>query len=74
MLILTRKPGQSIKIRPAENLPLTTLAGSFFTENPIEIVVQRTQGQQVKIGIQAHPDLFIIREELDVGGSLPTPP
>jgi len=73
MLILTRKPGQIIKIQPAAELPLTTPVGALFAEGPIEIVVQRIQGQQVRIGIQAHDRLLILREELEAGGALPTP-
>jgi len=73
MLILTRKPGQIIKIQPAADLPLTTPVGALFAEGPIEIVVQRVQGQQVRIGIQAHDGLLILREELEEGGALPTP-
>ena len=73
MLILTRKPGQSLKIQPAAELPLTTPVGEFFADRPIEIVVQRVQGQQVRIGIQAHEGLLILRDELEEGGALPTP-
>jgi len=73
MLILTRKPGQIIKIQPAADLSLTTPVGALFADGPIEIVVQRIQGQQVRIGIQAHEGFLILREELEVSGSLPTP-
>ena len=31
-----------------------TLVGALFSKGPIEIVVQRVQGQQVRLGIQAH--------------------
>ena len=41
MLIRTRKPGQSFKIQPAADLPLTMLVGALFVDGPIEIVVQR---------------------------------
>ncbi len=71
MLILTRKPGQIIKIQPAADLPLTTPVGALFAEGPIEIVVQKIHGQQVRIGIQAHDKLLILREELEESGSLP---
>jgi len=73
MLILTRKPGQIIKIQPAADLPLTTPVGALFVEGPIEIMVQRIHGQQVRLGIQAHDKLLILREELEVSESLPTP-
>ena len=73
MLILTRKPGQIIKIQPAAELPLTTPVGALFSEGPIEIVVQRIHGQQVRLGIQAPDRFLILREELEEGGALPTP-
>ncbi len=73
MLILTRKPGQIIKIQPAADLPLTTPVGALFADGPIQLLVQRVQGQQVRPGIQADDRFLILREELEEGGSLPTP-
>ena len=73
MLLLTRTPGQRITSQPAPSLPLTTPVGALFAAGPIEIVVQRVHGQQVRIGIQADAGLRVLREELDVKGSLPTP-
>ncbi len=73
MLILTRKPGQSFKIQPAADLPPATPVGVLFTEGPIEIVVQRIYGHQVRIGIKAHDGFLILREELEASGVLPTP-
>jgi len=73
MLILSRKPGQILKIQPVSDLPLTTPVGALFAEGPIEIVVQKIQGQQVRIGIQADDRLLIFREELEVSGSSQTP-
>jgi len=64
---------QIIKIQPAADLPLTTPVGALFGEGPIEIMVQHIQGQQVRLGIQAHEGLLILREELEEGGALPTP-
>ena len=72
MLLLTRKPGQRITIQPAPGLPLTTPVGVLFAAGPLEIVVQRVHGQQVRIGIQADAGLLVLREELDVNESLPT--
>gem|GEM_PF-3169308 len=37
------------------------------------IPAQQIQGQQVRIGIQAHDKLLILREELEEGKALPTP-
>ena len=72
MLILTRKPGQGINIQPAAGLPLTTPVGALFAAGPLEIVLQRVHGQQVRIGIEADAGLRVLRDELDVNGSLPT--
>ena len=72
MLSLTRKPGQRITIQPAAGLPLTTPVGALFAAGPIEIVVQRAHGQQVRIGIQADAGLLVLREELNVNECLST--
>ena len=72
MLLLTRKPGQRITIQPTPGLPLTTSVGALFAAGPLEIVVQRVHGQQVRIGIEADAGFLVLREELDVKGSLPT--
>ena len=72
MLILTRKPSQTIKLQPAAGLALISPVGALFSEGPIEIVVQKIHGQQVRLGIQAHEGFLILREELEEGGALPT--
>lgn len=64
MLVLTRKPGQSIKILPDANLDPKTPVGELLAEGPIEIVVCGVSGGQVKLGVRAHPDLVILRGEL----------
>ena len=99
MLVLTRKPGQSIKIELDEKLDPETPVGELFgrsrhpgrsrrpasrdigtsmcgtsrdtctsmyiTAGPIEIIVTQINSNQVKLGIIAHPDLKILRDELD---------
>ena len=47
MLVLTRKPGEIVKIG-----------------NDIEVMVVRTSGRQVKLGIKAPSEIIITREEL----------
>lgn len=42
----------------------STPAGHLFTDGPVQIIVTRVQGNQVKIGITAHPNLSILRQEL----------
>lgn len=64
MLVLTRKPGQALTIQPAEALPPATPVETLFADGPIEIVVCAVSGEQVKLGVRAHPDLVILRDEL----------
>ena len=64
-MIFTRKPAQSFKI-PLQTSPnLGASGGEIPGESPIEVVVTQVRGKQVKLGIQAHPNLLILREELD---------
>jgi sRNA-binding carbon storage regulator CsrA len=65
MLVLTRKPGQCLKIRPLPSLDPTTTVAELFRTGPIEILVTRVEGDYVRIGVQAHPGLLIVREELE---------
>ncbi len=65
MLVLSRKPGQSVKIELEEELPWKTPVGLLFADGPIEIIITQVNGQQVKLGIVAHPDLKILRDDLD---------
>jgi len=64
MLILTRKPGQIIKIAHAANLDPYTPIGEVFVNGPMEVMVSSVHGRQVRIGIRAHPGLLILRAEL----------
>ena len=63
MLILTRQPGQTIAIKPHESLRPATPIGRLFAEGPLEILVARIEGNQVRLGIKAHPELVIYRSE-----------
>lgn len=72
MLILARKPGQVINITCAESLDPGMPIGELFINGPIEIIINRIVGKQVRVGINAHPGLLILRQELEVSGSLPT--
>ena len=63
MLILTRKPGQLLKISPKAGLNPATTVAELFRDGPIEILVSRIDEGQVRIGVQAHPDLLIARDD-----------
>jgi sRNA-binding carbon storage regulator CsrA len=69
MLILTRQPGQIIAIQPREDLLPGTPVVRLFGDGPIEILVTRVRGNQVCLGIQAHPDLLVNRGERKMQGS-----
>lgn len=64
MLILTRKPGQIIKIQPGLDLDPATPLGALFLDGPIAVQVSRIRRGEVRLGIAAHRDLVILREEL----------
>lgn len=66
MLILTRKPGQLLKISPKTSLSPTTTIAELFLDGPIEILVSRIDDGQVRIGVQAHPGLLIARDDREV--------
>ena len=64
MLILTRKPGQVLKTAPLESVNPATPIGELFRDGPIEIVVTKIQGTQVRLGINAHASFLVLRDEL----------
>lgn len=64
MLILTRKPGQRIRIEPAAAVDPATPVGELFASGPIELTVTGVAGHRVRIGIAAPAGLVILREEI----------
>lgn len=65
MLILTRKPSESITIT-AQGEPATSkISGQLKDGTRIEITVLEVKGNQVKIGIQAPRSVTILRDELN---------
>lgn len=82
MLVLTRRLGESIKIKPHATLDPNTPVGSLFgrsrrpasrdtctsmyiAEGPIEVMVMKINGAQVKLGIEADARFIILRDELE---------
>ena len=63
MLILTRKPGQLLKILPKKSLNATITVAELFRDGPIEVLVSRIEDGQVRIGVHAHPGLLIARDD-----------
>ena len=68
MLILTRRPGESVLIEPHPDAS-PCAATEWFTR-PIEVRILRVEGQHVRIGIEAVEGLWIWRGERNnkVGG------
>lgn len=64
MLLLTRRRGQAITIQPGQGTDLASPVGRLFSTGPIVVQVNRFIQDQVKLGITAHPDLLILREEI----------
>ncbi len=64
MLILTRKPGQLLRIAPHESFDPRMTVAELFHAGPIEILVSRIHTGQVRLGVSAHPGLLILRAEL----------
>lgn len=61
MLILTRRPGDTVIIEPHPNATESDL--SVFFDRPIEVRILRVEGKHVRIGIEAAEGLRIWRGE-----------
>lgn len=64
MLILTRKLGQALTIRPVWQLDPATPVEHLFNHGAIRIVVTGVRGTQIRVGVTAHPLFHILRDEL----------
>ena len=67
MLVLTRKPGEAVKLDLLKDIDPLTPIGALLARGPIEVVVLSVQGRQVKLGLRADARFLILREELYVG-------
>lgn len=63
MLIITRKPGQVIRIELAPDADPATPIGEILAEGPIEVIVAQVRGSYVKLGVSAPLALTIRRAE-----------
>ncbi|MBT8098762.1 MAG: carbon storage regulator [Gammaproteobacteria bacterium] len=62
MLVVSRRDDESIEIRPGDGIdPSMTLADLFKT-GPIEITIFSSNGNRVKMGVQAPEQLCIWRK------------
>ncbi|MHB8453881.1 MAG: carbon storage regulator [Acidiferrobacterales bacterium] len=74
MLILSRRSGEAFQIQPGPQIDPELPVAMLFERAPIEIVVTRILGSQVRLGISAHPQLIILRRELALSGQGPCSP
>lgn len=63
MLILTRKPSQSLSIHPHPTLDPGTPVEQLFVGGPIQVQVVGVQGTQVRLGVAAPAGFCILRDE-----------
>jgi sRNA-binding carbon storage regulator CsrA len=61
MLILTRRPGESLLIEP--NPEITSAETWTWFIRPIEVHILRIEGKHVRVGIDAVTELRITRTE-----------
>ena len=61
MLILTRRPGDTLMTGPHQDAVASDLSALF--SRPIEVRILRIEGQHVRIGVEAAEGLRIWREE-----------
>lgn len=64
MLVLTRRPGESVTIDLMKHIDPRTPVAALFTGGPIKLVVIAVRGTQVRLGISADTGMRILREEL----------
>jgi len=64
MLIVTRRPGESIFIDLSESIDPDMTVGELFADGPINITILGVKGNQVRVGTDASDRLTILREEL----------
>lgn len=64
MLVLTRRSGQSIRLAPDPALDPATPIGELFRDGPIRIYIVGIAENRLRVGIEAHPRIEVVRDEL----------
>lgn len=65
MLVLTRRPGESIHIYPSDKIRPDMTVAELFRDGPFEIHIRKINSGQVRISIRAPEELTILRNELE---------
>ena len=65
MLVVSRRADEAIQIRLAEGVDSSLTLKDLFAKGPIEITLLGGNGRRVKMGIEAPPELCILRIDKD---------
>ena len=65
MLVLTRRPGESLLIFPAKDIDKNMTVAELFRDGPITVSIQDIKENQVKVGVEAPRTLAVLRDELE---------
>jgi len=64
MLVLSRRPDESILIQPADGADGSMTLAELFSKGPILITLLGGTGRRMKVGIEAPEQLAIRRKDL----------
>lgn len=64
MLIVSRRDDESIEIRPGDDIDPSMTLADLFRNGPIEITIFSSNGNRVKMGVQAPEQLCIWRKDV----------
>lgn len=64
MLVLSRRVGEVLILRPRDEAVAALTIGELFADGPIVISVSAVRGSRVKIAIEAPAALKVLRGEL----------
>ena len=64
MLVLSRRIEESLIVQPAEDIDPAMTVAELFQNGPVVFHVLATNGNQVRLGIEAPKELNIARNEL----------
>ena len=63
MLIVSRRDAESIEIKPGDDIDPSMTLGDLFRNGPIQITIFSSNGNRVKMGVQAPEQLAIWRKK-----------
>lgn len=64
MIILTRKPSQSLVVQPHPSLAIGTPVEEVFAERSVQVQVLAVQESEVQLGVVTPSGFCVVREEL----------